>query len=69
MLSNVTQLVSEFGGVKPFAEALGLKSVPPVYRAMSLNHIPHKWRIPVLQETKRRRLSVAPYLLGLEREQ
>lgn len=66
MISNVQQLVNEFGGVKPFAEAISLKSIPPVYRAMSLNHLPYKWRMLVVQEAKRRRLEIAPELLGLE---
>jgi hypothetical protein len=66
MVSNVNELIEKFGGVKPFAEAIGLQSIPPVYRAKDNNHIPYKWRMRVLQEAKRRRIKVSPDLLGLE---
>lgn len=66
MITTVQELVDEFGGIKPFADALGLKSIPPVYRAKDENHIPYKWRMRVLQEAKRRRIKVSPELLGLE---
>lgn len=65
MINTVEALVDEFGGIKPFAAAVGV-SLPPVYRAIDLDHLPFKWRMPLYAEAKRRRLRVDPKLFGLE---
>jgi hypothetical protein len=65
MITTVEQLVEEFGGVKRFAAVIG-RSLPPIYRAKDRNHIPYKWRPALYQEVKRRRLHVAPALLGFD---
>lgn len=66
MITTVPELIEVFGGVKPFASAIGLKSIPPVYRAKDMNHIPYRWRPKLFQAIKRRRIKVAPELLGME---
>ncbi len=68
MVNTVHQLVDTLGGIKEFASIVGT-SLPPIYRAREMNHIPFKWRPAVYQEVKRRAIDVAPELLGFEAAQ
>jgi hypothetical protein len=65
MIHTVPELIEAFGGIKPFAEVIE-KSLPPVYRAKDLNHIPFSWRPVLYREIKARKMKVAPELLGFE---
>jgi hypothetical protein len=65
MITSVNELIEEFGGVKPFAATIK-RSLPPVYRAIELNRLPFSWRMTVYQEARRRKIKIAPELLGME---
>jgi hypothetical protein len=65
MITSVEDLIERFGGIKPFAEMIGV-SLPPVYRAKDLNKLPYRWRPRLYREVKRRRLKVDPALLGFD---
>ena len=63
MIKTVDQFIQACGGMKEFGAIVG-RSLPPVYRAKDENHIPYKWRPALYQEAQKRRLAVAPELLG-----
>jgi hypothetical protein len=63
MIKTVRQLVDAFGGIKPFAALLN-KSLPPVYRAINENRLPHSWRLTLYKASAKMRLNVQSDLFG-----
>lgn len=64
-ITTIKDLVREFGGAKSVAEMMHVQPAA-VYMVVNRDSIPFRWRIVFYQEAKRRKIKVAPQLLGAE---
>ena len=65
MLTTFSEIIDEYGGAAPFAREFGL-DLSAVCRAKRKGQIPYKWRMPLFQDAQRRKIKIAPELLGME---
>jgi nitrogen regulatory protein PII-like uncharacterized protein len=63
-ISDIKGFIDALGGAKAVA-ALNRVGVTAVYMAVNRGSIPHKWRLPMFEEAKSRKIKFAPSLLGV----
>ena len=64
-ITTIKDLFNALGGAKTVSHMMNV-SPTAVYMAINRETIPHRWRLAIYQEIKRRRMNVAPQLLGME---
>ncbi len=64
-ITTIKDLVNAMGGAKAVADQYHV-STSAVYMAIHRDSIPHRWRLPLHTEAKRKRLAVDPKLFGLD---
>ncbi len=65
-ITTIKDLVNAMGGAKAVAAQFDM-SPTAVYMAIHRDSIPHRWRLHLHTEAKRKRLAVDPKLFGLEK--